>query len=232
VRDTDEGQEDADGDDIPNYLDEDSDGVPDEIEFLGGTNAYDLDNPDSTLIISPLQPIVTSPADVLNIEAFNLSTLSLTWQAVITQGANWLSIADSGGGVDDGIISVVYETNPDPLIRTASIRVTAPGAVAFPRDIIVTQEGCPVGASPNNVLAISVGRNIEITWDAVSDAVTYDVFRSRREKFGQPNCSPQWTHKHWTSSTTIPAAAALGAREEAMTRPPSSIGSPHRTTVV
>jgi hypothetical protein len=62
--------------------------------------------------------------------------------------------------------------------------VTAPGAVAFPRDIIVTQEGCSVAVSPNNVRAISVGRNIEITWDSVSDAVGYEVFRSRRQNFG------------------------------------------------
>jgi hypothetical protein len=175
-----EGQDDLDEDGIPNYLDTDSDGdgVPDAWELQGGTNAFNLENPDATIILTPEVLALSGDAEVVDVVVSNPSIVSQAWDVSIIEGTDWVSILDGSSGVDAGIIQIDVNGNPRGESRTATLRVEAPGAVGYPREIVITQNLCePQVPAPVNVTASLVGEEAFITWDAVAGATGYEIRR-------------------------------------------------------
>ncbi|MEK7793605.1 MAG: tandem-95 repeat protein, partial [Candidatus Hydrogenedentota bacterium] len=181
-----ESMADIDSDGIPNYLDEDSDGdgVPDSLERTAGTDPYDIENPDATLIVAPPAISVENEGGAAQIEIFNSSAMSLSWQAEVIAGGEWLTIDSGAAGTDAGLIEVSYIENVDAEARGGVIRITALGAVGFPLDVMVSQQGC-VPDSLENVTAAGVpeSQTVELAWDAVDGATGYEVYRSEIEDF-------------------------------------------------
>jgi hypothetical protein len=179
VLDIDEGQGDADGDGVPNYLDLDSDGdgVPDSVEAHIGSDSYDADNPDSTLTIEPetFEAGVGSGSAAAQLDRFG--NAPLTWTAQVVAGSSWAAITEGATGTDQGVIRIGYEANLAEGARQAVVRVLAPGASGYPREITINQEACVLpGAVTNAAITVDTRENvITLTWDAASDATRYEI---------------------------------------------------------
>ena len=107
-------------------------------------------------LLSAVPGAIAVPAagGVAEIDVTNLGTgSSLNWEAVVIEGAAWLSLGtDSGGPLGSGRgapdrTTVTATANPDETPRTATVRFTATDladdepAIGSPLDIVVTQPG-------------------------------------------------------------------------------------------
>ena len=183
VLDVDEGQGDADRDGLPNYLDTDSDndGVPDSVEAELETNPFDPDAPDSTLTLAPDTFEVEAPAGQVTAQLSRLGAAQIQWTAEVVQGAGWAAITAGGNGVNQGIIRVSFTANLVEGARQALVRILAPGAAGYPRELIINQAACALpGAVINPVITLDTAQDlISITWDPVSGATRYDILSSQ-----------------------------------------------------
>ena len=182
IRDLAEGPEDIDGDDLPNFLDLDSDGddLSDEEENAAGSDPFDIVNPTSVMEVSPVYLEVRPEGNDTATAVRNLGSSVLRWDAAVVSGAEWVSIASGANGVDDGLVTIACTPNMLPQARTGVVRLSAPYAIGTPVDVTVVQEACIVLPAPQNVQA-SDGLSLPhviVTWDEVPNALQYQVYRS------------------------------------------------------
>jgi parallel beta-helix repeat protein/predicted outer membrane repeat protein len=180
--DIDEGGADADGDDIPNFLDTDADGdgVPDQVETENGGNPYDAEAPDSTMSLSQTAFSVDENGGSVLVIVTKYGAQSIAWQATVLGDASWVTVTEGANGANSGRIALQYAANFQPAVRTAEIEITAPGATGFPRRITITQEGCDLPAAPASASESYLEDEgiLRIEWEASALAEQYEVLIS------------------------------------------------------
>ncbi len=188
ILDIDEGDGDLDGDGIPNFLDTDSDndGVNDDIEIGVGTDPFDIDNPDQTLVLSNQSFDAPFNAGEVNVIIFNPDPSgSLSWTAAVTEGTSWATITGGSSGTNEGVLSIAYAENTSPLERVATITMVSSGAVGFPKEIAIRQSGCTTLDPPDTISASLVPdtQTIQLAWDLREGAIRYDIYRAPSDQF-------------------------------------------------
>jgi len=93
------------------------------------------------LVISPLSQMVTKDTGSTTFSVYNTGTGTMPWSAAVTSGGTWLTITSGTSGTDTGTINCSFTANTgtSTSARTATIRVTATGAIGSPVDVTVTQ---------------------------------------------------------------------------------------------
>jgi parallel beta-helix repeat protein/predicted outer membrane repeat protein len=179
VLDIDEAQTDADGDGDADFLDADADndGVPDGIEADLGTDPTDTTTPDSTLTLSQSDFEVGENGGTVTITLVKYGAAVLNWQAIVESGGEWLTITTGESGTDGGVIVLTYDRNLTQVNRAAAVELTAPGASAFPRTIVVRQAACALPDAPANAIAQLVEDDsiLRIQWDVAAGATEYEL---------------------------------------------------------
>jgi hypothetical protein len=93
------------------------------------------------LVISPTSRNVAKDAGSTTFSVSNTGTGTMPWTAAVTSGSTWLSISSGASGTDTGTITCSFTANTSSSVRTATIKVIAPGATGSPVDVTVTQAG-------------------------------------------------------------------------------------------
>ena len=91
------------------------------------------------LAISPQSRAVPKDAGNTTFGVSNTGTGTMTWTAAVIVGGEWLAISSGGSGTNAGTITCSFSANTGAKSRTATIRITAPGATGSPADVTVVQ---------------------------------------------------------------------------------------------
>ena len=105
------------------------------------------------LAVSPTSNQVPADESTLNLAVSNTGGGTLTWSASITAGSNWLTIMTGSSGINAGTIQLMALANPDSTVRTATIRIEAPGADNGLIYVSVQQEGADLVSGVNDLAA-------------------------------------------------------------------------------
>ena len=179
IADAEEGEDDPDGDGLPNYLDDDADndGVNDGMEQQAGGDPYDPDNPDTFLLLSQTLFDVGPESGSLQVALQHQGFDEIQWQADMAEGASWLSIQGAATGTNDGVLQLAYDANLSEGARQGVVRIEAPGARAFPAGIVVNQSACILPGVPQQVSVGDApeGRALLLQWEPVTAATSYEV---------------------------------------------------------
>ncbi len=103
----------------------------------GGNLLGSLDH--SVISVSPTSQAVAKDAGATTFSVSNTGTGTMSWTAAVTSGDTWLWIPPGTSGTDTGTINCSFTANTSTSARTATIRVTAPGATGSPKDVTVIQ---------------------------------------------------------------------------------------------
>lgn len=183
ILDLDEGQEDADGDGAPNFLDTDSDddGVPDDVEVATGGNPYDAAAPDTTLLITPALLEAAFAAGSSQVQIHRFGVQNVTWNVVKEPADDWVKLQSGASGINDGVVRINYVDNPLPVPRVAVLAIEAPAiTTGIPPTITLTQAGCDLPPAPASATVEQPDSDsLLVTWDPVIEAGLYRVFSDR-----------------------------------------------------
>ena len=106
----------------------------------------------SVLSVTPGSRSVSKDAGTTTFSVANAGSGSMNWTAAVTSGGTWARITSGASGINAGTITVGFDANPAGGVqRTATIRVTAPGATGSPVDVTVVQ------AAPLPALSVTPG---------------------------------------------------------------------------
>ena len=94
------------------------------------------------LSVSPSIQNVAKEAGTTTFSVSNIGTGTIAWTAAESPSVGWLSITPTSG-TNSGTISCTFTANTGTAPRTATIRVTATGAIGSPKDVTVTQAESP-----------------------------------------------------------------------------------------
>jgi hypothetical protein len=93
-----------------------------------------------TLGVTPESQSVSSDAGVVAFDVANADGGAMDWTAEVISGGDWLTLTSGASGAGDGIIMASFTQNTSTTTdRTATIRITAPGAASSPKDVTVIQ---------------------------------------------------------------------------------------------
>jgi hypothetical protein len=95
----------------------------------------------AVLSVTPSNRSVDSGSGNTTFSVSNAGSGTLTWNASVTSGSNWLSIASGSSGTNSGTINVSFAQNTSTAPRTGSIRIEASDANESPKDVTVSQAG-------------------------------------------------------------------------------------------
>ncbi|MBX3177287.1 MAG: BACON domain-containing protein [Candidatus Hydrogenedentes bacterium] len=117
------------------------------------------------LSVTPSDPIVPAVGEELVIRVSNVGTGSFDWNAFMLTGQGFASITSGGMGTNDGTFVVTVAPNPSALQRTATLSVTAPGALNAPATVTITQQaGAPLlQVTPSSQLIGSAAGTASLT---------------------------------------------------------------------
>jgi len=96
-----------------------------------------------TISVSPASRAVAKDAGATTFSVSNIGVGTMPWTAAVTTGSSWFSITSGISGTNSGTINCSFKANTSLSSRTATIRVTAPGATGSPVDVAVTQAPKP-----------------------------------------------------------------------------------------
>ncbi len=103
-----------------------------------------------SLVVSPPSRYIPMDAEDYVFTVSNGGGGDFSWEAVVTNGTDWLSIATEAAKVEgNGRITATVDENTTGLVRAGTIQVTAPGTSGSPFNISVTQ-------TPDGLPALSV----------------------------------------------------------------------------
>ncbi len=91
------------------------------------------------LSVSPVTQYVTKDAGGTSFNVSNTGTGTMPWTATIKSGSHGLLIPPGTSGTNTGTINCYYAANTTISTRTATIRITAGGALGSPQEVTVTQ---------------------------------------------------------------------------------------------
>jgi len=96
------------------------------------------------LSVTPSNQAVSKDAGTTTFSVSNTGTGTMPWTAAVTPASTWLTITSGASGTDSGTINCSFPANTSTSTRTATVRVTAPGATGSPKDVTVTQAPTPL----------------------------------------------------------------------------------------
>ena len=150
------------------------------VTITAGQTALDSGNyiqQQAILSVSPASRNVGKEAGTTIFSVSNTGAGIMNWSADVTSGGDWLSF-DPVTGTNNGTITCNYSANADPAERTATLRITASGAMGSPKDVKVTQVGTPPDPVTRSVQTYYIpGVKITVTLSAnpVSGTVFYAI---------------------------------------------------------
>ena len=99
-------------------------------------------NTTPVLSVTPLERVVGADAGIVQFDIANAGFGTLTWEAVVTTGGDWLTLVGKNGGTGDATVEAVYASNLSELGRVAEITITANvEALNSPQVVVVRQGG-------------------------------------------------------------------------------------------
>ncbi|GMW02314.1 MAG: hypothetical protein AMXMBFR84_34500 [Candidatus Hydrogenedentota bacterium] len=131
------------------------------------------------LNVDPLSRTVSSPAGTTTVAISNTGDGSLSWQAQIISGQDWLSLPAASLGTAPGVLSIGFNAMTQSGDRVGTVRITGTNALNSPLLVTVTQKGCIAPTTPTGLQASdgTFGDFVRVTWNPVSGASAYQVFR-------------------------------------------------------
>jgi len=101
--------------------------------------------PPPVLSVTPATRPVSKGAGSTTFDVANTGSGTMNWNAAVISGGAWARITSGASGSNAGTITIGFDANPaGGAQRTATIRVTAPGATGSPVNVRVVQEANPV----------------------------------------------------------------------------------------
>jgi hypothetical protein len=94
---------------------------------------------ETVLLVSPDSQTVGSSAGTASFQVQNTGTGTMNWTAAVMSGANFVSITGGLSGSNDGTIVLTVAENTSLADRTATLRITAPGAANSPQTVTLVQ---------------------------------------------------------------------------------------------
>ena len=94
---------------------------------------------EAVLLVTPETQTAGSGAGTASYQVQNTGTGAMGWTASVVTGANFVSIASGGAGVNDGVISINVAQNTGIEERTATLQIVAPGAANSPQTVTLVQ---------------------------------------------------------------------------------------------
>ena len=131
-----------------------------------------------TLSVTAASTIANAEGDEIVVQVRNTGTGTFDWNAVVLAGTGFASISSGATGTNNGTFVVSFLENTSVLQRTATLSVTAPGAVNSPLEVeIVQQAGVPLlqvtpstqllgSAAGNASINVTNGGNGTLNWTA------------------------------------------------------------------
>ncbi|MCP4642351.1 MAG: S8 family serine peptidase [bacterium] len=179
------------------------------------------------LTVTPSTRTGSSAAGTTTFAVANSGTGTMSWGAEAVGAPSWLRITSGSSGVNAGSIGVEYDENFSISSRSATIRVTAPGAANSPRDVTVTQDGVPAPAlsvspsirpvsytSGSTTFSISNTGTGSLNWTAVPDAAWLTVqppVSGTGDATITVNCSENPLPTSRWATVTVTATGAVGS---------------------
>jgi hypothetical protein len=163
---------------------------------------------DSVLSVSPTSRDVAKDAGTITFSVSNTGTETIMpWTAAVTLGGSWLSIVSGASGTDSGTINCSFTANTRTSARTATIRVTAPGATDSLVYVTVTQAGVFAGslAVSFDSLGIWIYSLGNAAWMQLSSVNPENMISSGSTiyvGFGASYGLYKWDGAAWTQLTT------------------------------
>lgn len=115
--------------------------------FKNAVLSLEIDNVpvNPELYVSPTRQEVGCGSGSTTFTVANIGGGDMAWTAEVVDGGGWADVVDdSSSGNNGGTIRIRYDKNPEGSAqRTATIRVTAPGATGSPVDVQVVQDENP-----------------------------------------------------------------------------------------
>lgn len=95
----------------------------------------------AVLQVSPDVRVIDASGGTAAFAVLNDGGGTMDWIAEMTSDGQWMRVVSSASGVNDGILVVSFDPNPNPESRTSKIHVSAPGALPPSLDVTVVQAG-------------------------------------------------------------------------------------------
>ena len=95
----------------------------------------------SVISVRPARCNVAKDAGTTTFSVSKSGPGTMPWTATVTTGGSWLSITSGSSGSNDGTFNCSFTTNARTLTHTATIRITATGAIGSPTVVKLTQAG-------------------------------------------------------------------------------------------
>ncbi|MBL7648743.1 MAG: BACON domain-containing protein [Candidatus Hydrogenedentes bacterium] len=120
---------------------------------------------EAVLQVSPESQSIGSSAGSASFQVLNAGSGTMNWTAAVVSGANFVSISTGISGTNEGAVVVAATANTTGQERSATIRISAPGAANSPTDVTLTQAAsAPVlRIAPTEQSVGAGGGNISIT---------------------------------------------------------------------
>jgi len=97
----------------------------------------------ASLSVTPSNQNVSGASGTTAFSVSNTGGGTMPWTAAVTSDGSWLSITSGASGTNAGSINCSFTSNTNISARTATIRITATGAMGSPVDVTVTQAPTP-----------------------------------------------------------------------------------------
>lgn len=133
---------------------------------------------EAVLQVSPESQSIGSGAGGASFQVLNIGSGTMNWTAAVTSGANFVSISSGISGSNEGAIVIAATANTTGQERSATIRISAPGAANSPAEVTLTQAASApvlriapleqsVGAGGGNItITVENGGTGALNWTA------------------------------------------------------------------
>ncbi|MCP4642350.1 MAG: hypothetical protein GY851_18030 [bacterium] len=159
-----------------------------------------------SMAVAPMTREVSAAEGTTLFTVSNTGSGNMAWSAECTTGLSWLSIQSGGAGMNTGSVVVHMDANPGDAERVGTLTVSATNCANSPCTLTVRQ-GCAPPAQPSNVTA-SAGTfpdRVRLTWNAVTDATQYCIYRNSADNFATASKLGLWSQTTFDDfSCTLP----------------------------
>lgn len=144
--------------------------------------------------VSPANFNVGNEAGVVTFAVNVIGRGETTWEVTLEEGDDWIHFATGRSGSNTGEFDVAHGENRSGATRVARIRVEAFGAIQGITTVSIIQAACQLPGTPLQFIASNgdFDDHIQLTWQAVSGATGYRVYRNTRPERGSAVPVTDW----------------------------------------